>query len=257
MQTEIQIKDKVKYLGIEYEVVAIDEVSVKLQRTLNGRVVLTIMRGSDRFNAIFKTQSKTPNSLLFQRGELPEVVVEDPKHLILTGITKDKPNYSKQSNPVKDFLDKYAVGTTQLNGASDAKKALAEDLRRDRTGATEFIVTCAIFKNDAVKFDFMTTARAADNGVEASKRKPYYQRELLQLYLASLEDDRDATEAEIESLVRYLPNEFGAEYLTCFCQMAWQGKSLILNTKQMGSILKEYQDSRNTEELQPDLEELE
>lgn len=147
-----------------------------------------------------------------------------------------EPNYLDNS-PLYDIQKKYATSSAEFENIQEAKKALLKDLLDDKTGIYLFFFTCFANSKLQFKYDFNEVAQAADAGINLQYRKPFYQKQLLELYLASLEDEENATEKEIQELVKYIPTVHAAEFLEC---VVGYFDSLCLTRKHIQSVIAEY-----------------
>lgn len=250
----INVGDKAKYLGISYVVVQVTDLAVKIKREQKGTVELTVLRGSDRFNAIFPGEVKVTKTL---NVDLPDVTIRD----VSSRITNTDGEYIfDEEGQVYKFIEKYCKENIELETVSEIKDALKAELENDVSGITRFILTTWANRNLAFKFDFYEIADMLEVNTSIPRTQTYSPK-LLEFYLASLQDDAKPTQQEKENFIRLLPIHEQLSYLTCFCGFDWDDFEMAtppLKPKQILELLKEVKEDEPEELTDEDeLEELE
>lgn len=236
----INIGDKVEYLGIKYKIKEVTDTFVTIVRENNGTMEVSIMRGSNRFASIFPNEVSTPKISFDEDAEPAVTYNRGSKGYIYNG--SDEPLYADRSD-VWSIIEKFSTETTEFESQSEAREALKAMLADDPTGITLFVATTYAHKNDSVKFDFATVADSVDSGVNMADRPMSYKPELLNIFKASLYDDDEATEVEVDNLIKWLPLKEAPEILTCICTFDWgEYSKWIIPPKQVYSILQEIEE---------------
>lgn len=241
----IEVGQIVNYLGIALEVTAVNDAFVSLMRKSGGSrsVTINVMVGSARYYAIFPEAEKSKSKIEFNSDEQPEVTYDRDGDLSKVINSKENFTYDRES-VFGRFIRKYSFHTSEMT-AQEAMVELKKDIAEDETGITAFYANCYAYQKSAVKYPLWETIGAVD-AMDKSNRPYAYKPELLQLYLASIQDDNLATEMEYVSLNNQLPIKEVAEIVCAICAWDFEGYDtyipdgkLILSRKQVLEVLKD------------------
>lgn len=251
----VQVGDKVSYRGVSLEVESVIDGVVNLRRKAGDKmsILISVTEGSNRYYAMFPNEGKVKGRVEFN-SELPEVSYAINGR---TGCVMGEDDvFQYESETFKQFLEKFSIHTSPIEGVPEAREALAQELQNDPTGLKLFWATCYAYQKSASKFELWNTVDFVD-AADKSQRPPKYSSRLLAFYNATLQDDSPATELELANLNKLLPIENTAENVCAICGWDFESYSpeipdgkLILSRKQVSEVLRDIPSAEDFEELE-------
>lgn len=242
----MKIGDKVRYIGVTYNVIEINDVYVRIKRE-RGDIELSVMRGSSRFKSIFPDEYvETENTRKFQFNEIPEVEIS--KKTERRFFDEATGNYFETKNSkIQSIVEKYLSESCEIDSISEIKKDMLNELKKDETGIVRFVLVCMANRNLSVKYNFDKVIDTNDYNPKIAELRPIELKgkgaynKLTEIFLASLQDDNDATDIEMEILLKHIPIVEGVECLSCICGYDWKFLNLgvpVLKAKQVQEVLE-------------------
>lgn len=241
----IEVGDIVKYLGISYRVTYVDDLLVKLRRANGGVIDMEVLRGSNRFNAIFSRRENSLDLMSSKRinDKKEESRVEDAKGF-------------DENTDIFKFILKYSKRDSSFKSDDDAMEELKRDLLNN--SFFYFIAYSYFRRNSVFKFNHLDRiASAFESYKEIRSNAPSMcdssADRLLSFYRASLNDESEVSEEEIRSLAKVIPS--GADsynLLSCFC--GWESLikkvgGWVFTTKKLSRVITEVDSAKEAEDL--------
>lgn len=256
VEVMLKLGDKVRYIGVTYIVTEINDVFVRIKRE-RGNIELSVMRGSNRFKSIFPEEyEETENTRKFQFNEIPEVKISDKVERRFYN-EKNDTYFETPNSKIQAIVERYMTESCELESVSEIKKDMLKELKADNTGLVRFVLVCMANRNLSSKYDLDKIIDINDYNNKVSDLRPVElegkgaYNKLIDIFLASLQDDNDATDIEMEILLKQIPIKEGIECLTCICGYDWKFLNLgvpVLKAKQVQEVLESVTKPSETEE---------
>lgn len=247
----INVGDVVKYLGINYRVTFVDDCIVKLRRVNGGVLDLEVLRGSNRFNAIFSNKKR---DLSFN---LTNSVKEDKREIKSNDVVSSKDSLSLcEDTDLFRFILKYSKKRSAFDSDEEAREELKRDILSNET--FYFIALSYFRKNSVFKFNCIDRIVGAfesysDLRVSAPSLCDQSMNKLCEFYRASLNDDSDLSESEVRGLVSRVPRGKDAyNILSCFCgwgKIVEKYGNWVFTSKQLGRVLADVDNIKSAEDF--------